>query len=90
MEVIDNEHINVAIGTSEIPAYFGGVGGGIEGSIIDAYTAVIDYGEGLNFVLRWSDAGVFVITREGSTGYDLLDAVTDNIEYVNIDYYPVS
>lgn len=90
VEVIDNEHINVAIGTGEALGYLGGVGGGMDGTIIDAYTAVVDWGAGLYFVLSWSDAGIMVVTREGSTDYDVLDAVTDNVEYVNIDYYPVS
>lgn len=90
VEVIDNEHINVAIGTGEALGYLGGVGGGMDGTIIDAYTAVVDWGYGLYFVLSWSDAGIMVVTREGSTEYDVLDAVTDNVEYVNIDYYPVS
>lgn len=38
----------------------------------------------------WKDKGVFVITRTTSSGWDEIDDITDNVEYVNAEYYGVS
>lgn len=88
--IVDESTINVAFGTQAIPALIGGVGGGIEGSIVDSHTATVDLGDGCVFTLTWTDTGIFTISRTGSSGYAEIDAVTDGMEYVNAQYYQVS
>ncbi|MEZ3487217.1 MAG: DUF4234 domain-containing protein [Lachnospiraceae bacterium] len=88
--VIDDNSINITIGTHAQPALLGGVGGGMPGTIINSNTAVVDWGAGCVFTLTWSDAGQFTITHTGSTGWDDIDAVTNHMEYVEAGYYGVS
>ncbi len=78
----------MAIGTHRQVDILGGVGGGMSGRIVDSRTAVVE-GD-CTFTLTWSDAGIFTITREGSTGLAEVDAVTDGVEYVEASYYHVS
>ncbi len=87
---VQGTELYIAMGTHENPAFIGGVGGGIQGTIQNSTTAVVDYGGGCVFTLVWSDTGVFTITRSGSSGYEEIDVITDNVEYVNADYYHVS
>lgn len=88
--VIDNNSINISIGTHAQPAFLGGVGGGMPGTIINSNTAVVDWGAGCVFTLTWSDAGQFTITHTGSTGWDDIDELTDHMEYVEPGYYGAS
>ena len=76
----------MALGTQENPDIYGGVGGGMPGKIVDSNTAVVDWGDCI-YTLKWSEKGVFTITREGSLGDYEIDSVTDGMEYVNIDFY---
>lgn len=78
------------MGTQENPGILGGVGGGMKGTIKDNRTVTIDYGEGLIFTLVWDDVGSFTITRSTSSGWDVIDEITDNVTYVNAKYYGVS
>lgn len=87
---VQGTELYVAMGTHENPGFIGGVGGGIQGTIQNSTTAVVDYGGGCVFTLVWSDTGAFKITRSGSSGYEEIDVITDNVEYVNADYYHVS
>ncbi len=84
----DGTIFNMAIGTHRQVDILGGVGGGMPGRIVDSRTAVVE-GD-CTFTLTWSDAGIFTITREGSTGLAEVDAVTDGVEYVEASYYHVS
>lgn len=88
--VIDNNSINITIGTHAQPAFFGGVGGGMPGTIINSNTAVVDWGAGCVFTLTWSDAGQFTITHTGSTGWDDIDELTNHMDYVEPGYYGAS
>lgn len=87
---VQGNEISIAIGTHAMPGFIGGVGGGIQGEIVDSNTAVVDYGAGCVFTLKWSDTGVFTITRSATSGYDEIDVITNGIEYVNAQYYGVS
>ena len=87
---VQGNEISIAIGTHAMPGFIGGVGGGIQGEIVDSNTAVVDYGAGCVFTLKWSDTGVFTITRSATSGYDGIDVITNGIEYVNAQYYGVS
>lgn len=87
---VQGNEISIAIGTHAMPGFIGGVGGGIQGEIVDSNTAVVDYGAGCVFTLKWSDTGVFTITRSATSGYDEIDEITNGIEYVNAQYYGVS
>ncbi|MCI5558015.1 MAG: YARHG domain-containing protein [Dorea formicigenerans] len=87
---IDGNDIYFTIGTHSNPGFLGGVGGAIKGTIENSNTATIDYGDGLIFKMVWKDKGVFVITRTTSSGWDEIDDITDNVEYVNAEYYGVS
>ena len=86
----EGNDIYFAMGTQENPGILGGVGGGMKGTIKDNRTVTIDYGEGLIFTLVWDDAGSFTITRSTSSGWDVIDEITDNVTYVNAEYYGVS
>ena len=87
--VVDDNLINIAIGTHSQQGILGGTGGGMPGNIIDSNTAVIDWGSCV-FTLTWTDTGLFTITREGSSGIQEVDVITNNVEYVNSEYYHVS
>lgn len=87
---IDGNDIYFTIGTHSNPGILGGIGGSIKGTIENSNTATIDYGAGLIFKMVWKDKGVFVITRTTSSGWDEIDDITDNVEYVNAEYYGVS
>lgn len=82
--------IYFTIGTQSNPGILGGIGGSIKGTIENSNTVTIDYGAGLIFKMVWKDKGVFVITRTTPSGWDEIDDVTDNVEYVNAEYYGVS
>ncbi|WP_302955443.1 YARHG domain-containing protein [[Clostridium] scindens] len=83
---VNGSTFNMALGTQENPDIYGGVGGGMPGKIVDSNTAVVDWGDCI-YTLKWSEKGVFTITREGSLGDYEIDSVTDGMEYVNIDFY---
>ena len=67
----------------------GGVGGGLQGTIQDSQTARFEYCDCV-FTLTWSDLGMFTVTRTGSSGLAEVDTITDNVNYVNAEYYHVS
>lgn len=86
---VQDKYIYIAIGTHEFPGMIGGVGGGLQGTIQDSQTAKFEYGDCV-FTLTWSDLGMFTVTRTGSSGLAEVDTITDNVNYVNAEYYHVS
>lgn len=86
---VQDRDIYIAIGTHEFPGIIGGVGGGLQGIIQDSQTANFEYGDCV-FTLTWSDIGMFTVTRTGSSGLAEVDTITDNVDYVNAEYYHVS
>lgn len=83
---IESGVIYLEMGTHECP----GILRKIEAKIIDSNTAVGTWGSA-TFTLKWSDAGSFVITREGNCNDGLgMDELTNNLEYINWKYYQVS
>ena len=86
---VQDKDIYIAIGTHEFPGMIGGVGGGLQGTIQDSQTAKFEYVDCV-FTLTWSDLGMFTVTRTGSSGLAEVDTITDNVNYVNAEYYHVS
>lgn len=86
---VQDKDIYIAIGTHEFPGMIGGVGGGLQGTIQDSQTARFEYCDCV-FTLTWSDLGMFTVTRTGSSGLAEVDTITDNVNYVNAEYYHVS
>ena len=86
---VQDKDIYIAIGTHEFPGIIGGVGGGLQGTIQDSQTANFEYLDCV-FTLTWSDIGMFTVTRSGSSGLAEVDIITDNVNYVNAEYYHVS
>ena len=86
---VQDRDIYIAIGTHEFSGIIGGVGGGLQGTIQDSQTANFEYGDCV-FTLTWSDIGMFTVTRTGSSGLAEVDTITDNVDYVNAEYYHVS
>lgn len=62
---------------------------GIEGEIIDYHTVRAEWGNA-TFYLQWSEEGIFIISREGSTDDNTMDIMTDGIKYWNDDYFNAS
>ena len=86
---VQDKDIYIAIGTHEFPGMIGGVGGGLQGTIQDSQTARFEYCDCV-FTLTWSDLGMFTVTRTGSSGLAEVVTITDNVNYVNAEYYHVS
>lgn len=58
----------------------------IEAEVVNANTLRVNWGQCI-FTLVWEDAGQFYISREGNTGLDEVNAMTNNTGYVNYDYH---
>lgn len=83
--IVDNQNVSITIGTHQNPTMLGG-----NGTIIDRNTVVMKWDGATTYTLTWSDKGIFTIQRDGSSGISDVDVCTDNVEYVNAEYYQVS